>query len=219
MWRRAVPAAVAVALMAVSVATADPLDPKTKLNAADGAAAKAALLTKSDLGSGWTPGPTVANLKMPRCPALQPSFADLTLTAHTEADFFLESAGWQIDTDVTILKTAKQVATEYKRLFQPGLTTCIKYDVLKSTGSDPNIKLGFTKRVAFPKLGTVAALYRTTIFDKVGKQTVAVLDDTIFLSKGRTQFWLNFVAPSTDQTALQLREQEIAKTLLNRVRV
>ncbi|HEY3920568.1 MAG TPA: hypothetical protein VGL76_00470, partial [Gaiellaceae bacterium] len=212
-------AALVAALAAVAVAAADPLDPKTKLNAADQSAAKAALLTKADLGAGWTTGPTVANLKTPRCPALQPNFHDLTLTAHVESDFFLQSAGWQIDSDVTVLKTAKQVATQYKRLFQPGLTTCIKYDVLKSTGSDPNIKLGFTKRVSFPKLATVAALYRTTIFDTVGKQTVAVLDDTIFLSKGRTQLWLNFVAPSTDQTELELREQEIAKTLLNRARV
>ena len=219
MWRRALPAVLVVALVTAAAALADPLDPKTKLNSADEAAAKAALLTRADLGSGWTTGPTVANLKTPRCPALQPSFADLTLTAHVEADFYLQSAGWQIDTDVTMLKTAKQVATEYKRLFQPGLATCIKYDVLKSTGAAPNIKLGLTTRLKFPKLASVAALYRTSIFDKVGKQTVVVLDDTLFLSKGRTQFWLNFIAPSTDQGPLELREQEIAKTLLNRVRV
>ena len=39
------------------------------------------------------------------------------------------------------------------------------------------------------------------------------------LAKRRTQFWVNFIAPSSDQGPLELREQELAKTLLARVRV
>jgi len=222
MWRRAICAALAVSLVAAAAAAADPLDPKTKIVAADQAAAVAALLTRADLGSGWAGGEiTPTSLKAPRCPALQPSFHDLTLTGHAEASFSLASAGWQIDSDVTILKTAQQVATQYKRLLQPSLGTCIRYDIEKSTGATSSIHLGSTRRLKFPKFAgaTVSALYRVPITVGSGKGASVVYDDTMFLSKSRTQFWLNFVAPSSDEVTLELREQEIAKTLLKRVRV
>jgi hypothetical protein len=219
MWRSAALVAVSVALVAAAVAAADPLDPKTKIVAADQARAVATLLRRADLGAGWAGGQiTPVSLKAPRCPALQPSFRDLTLTGHAEASFHLDSAGWQVDSDVTLLRSAKQVAAQFKRLLQPKLATCVRYDVLKSTGTDPNVKLGFSKRLAFPKVGDVAARYRTTIAYKLGKQTVAVYDDVLMLAKGRTELWLNFVAPSSDEATLELREQEIARTLLKRVR-
>jgi hypothetical protein len=212
--------AAAVALVTTAVALGDPLDPQTKIVKSDQAAASAALLTRADLGSGWAGGPTTpTNLKAPRCPALEPTFHDLTLTGHAEAFFHLDSAGWQIDSDVTVLKTAKQVATQYKRLFKPGLVTCIRYDVLKSTGSDPNAHLGSAVRLTFPRVGDTTAAFRTSIFYKVGKQTVLIYDDTIFLAKNRTQFWLNLVAPSTDSATLSLRERQIARTLVSRAHV
>lgn len=207
-------------VVTAAAAAADPLDPKTKIVKSDQAAATAALLTQGDLGVGWAGGPTApANFKAPRCPALQPNFHDLTVTGHAEAFFHLDQAGWQIDSDVTVLKTPQQVASQYKRLFVPKLATCIKYDVLKSTGADPSVHLGTTKRLDFPKVAAVAALYRTAILYSVGKKVVTVFDDTLMLSKNRTQFWVNIVAPSSDVGPLELREQEIAKTLLKRVRV
>ena len=218
MLRKAAVAATA-ALVLAAAAAADPLDPKIKISSADQAKAAAALLTKGDLGGGWVGGPTKpVSLKAPRCPALQPSFHDLTLTGHAESFFHLDSAGWQVDSDVTVMKSRQQVAAQFKRLMQPNLATCVKYDVLKSTGADPNVKLGLTKRLDFPRLGDVAVLYRTTIAYTIGKQTVSVYDDTLMLAKSRTALWLNFVAPSSDEGPLELREQEIAKALLKRVR-
>jgi len=219
MWRKAIFAGVAVSLVAAAAAAADPLDPKTKIVASDQAAAVAALLTRADLGSGWAGGEiTPTSLKAPRCPTLQPSFHDLTLTGHAEASFHHATTGWEIDTDVTILKTQKQVTTQYKRLLQPALEGCIRYDLLKTTGTDPNASLGPTKHLKFPRLATVSVLYRVPILYKVGKQTVTFDDDTMFLSKSRTQFWVNFLAPSTEVATLDLREQEIAEALLKRAR-
>src|SRR5436305_12899426 len=131
MWRRALVVAAVAALAVAAVAAADPLDPKSRIVAADQARAVAALLTRADLGAGWAGGPiTPVSLKAPRCPALQPSFHDLTLTGHAEASFHLDSAGWQVDSDVTLLASAQQVAAQFKRLLQPKLATCVKYDVL-----------------------------------------------------------------------------------------
>jgi hypothetical protein len=117
-----------------------------------------------------------------------------------------------------MLKSAKQVTAQFARLTKPKLGTCVRYDVLKTTGTDPSIQLGLVKKLSFPKLAPVALLYRTSILYRVGKKTVTIYDDTLMLGKGRTSIWMNIIAPSTDQGPLELREQQIAKTLLARVR-
>ena len=218
MWRNLIIVSLA-ACVAAGGALGDPLDPKIHITSADQAAAAAVILTSNDLGGGWNGGTIKATiLKMPRCPAQQPNFADLTLTGHAEANFNNGNGGWQIDSDVTVLKSAKQVTTQFARLMKPKLGICIKYDVLKSTGADPNVRLGLVKRLGFPKVAPVAVLYRTSILYQVGKKTVTIYDDTLMLGKGRTSIWMNIVAPSTDQGPLELREQQIAKTLVARVR-
>jgi hypothetical protein len=220
MWRKAVLVGIAISLVAAAAAAADPLDPKTHIVSADQSAAVAALLTRADLGSAWSGGEiTPSSFKAPRCPSLEPSFHKLTMTAHAEASFNLGSTGWQIDSDVTMLKTKQQVATQYKLLFTPALPGCIRYDLLKTTGASTNTSLGPSEKVkTFPKLATVSVLYRVPIYFKSGKQTLTFDDDTLFLSKDRTQFWVNFLAPGADVAILDVREKEIAKTLLNRVR-
>jgi hypothetical protein len=218
MWRSVVVVAVA-ALATAAAASADPLDPKIHISASDQAAATHVLLTRDDLGAGWAGGQIKpVSLKMPRCPSLQPDFSSLTLTGHAEANFNNGNGGWQIDSDVTVLKSAKQVRAQFTRLVKPQLGTCVRYDVLKTTGSDPNIKLGLVKQLPFPKLAAYARLYRTSIVYKAGKSSVLIYDDTLMLAKGKTSIWMNFVAPSTDEGSLELREQQLAKLLLTRVR-
>jgi len=218
MWRNVAVVSLA-ALTVAGVALGDPLDPKIHITSADQAAAAAVILTSNDLGAGWNGGAIKpASMKMPRCPAQQPNFSDLTLTGHAEANFNNGNGGWQVDSDVTVLKTAKQVTTQFARLMKPKLGTCVRYDVLKTTGTDPSIQLGLVKRITFPKVAPIALLYRTSIIVKAGKTSVTVYDDTIMLAKGRTSIWMNFIAPSTDQGPLELREQQIAKALVARVR-
>jgi hypothetical protein len=218
MWRNVAVVSLA-ALTVAGVALGDPLDPKIHITSADQAAAAAVILPPNDLGAGWNGGAIKpASMKMPRCPAQQPNFADLTLTGHAEANFNNGNGGWQVDSDVTVLKTAKQVTTQFARLMKPKLGTCVRYDVLKTTGTDPSIQLGLVKRITFPKVAPIALLYRTSIIVKAGKTSVTVYDDTIMLAKGRTSIWMNFIAPSTDQGPLELREQQIAKALVARVR-
>ena len=110
--------------------------------------------------------------------------------------------------------TARQRAVA----LQPKLGACVKYDLLKTVGAEPSIQLGLVKRLKFPHLADVAVLYRVILFVKAGKSTVTVYDDTLLLSKSRTQFWINFVAPSSDEGPLELREQELAKLVVSRVR-
>jgi hypothetical protein len=218
MWRSALLGLV-VALVAAAAAFADPLDPKIRISSADQAAATRVLLTRDDLGAAWAGGQIKpVSLKMPRCPTLQPDFSHLTLTAHVESTFSNGNGGWQVDSDVTVMKTATQVATQFRLLSKPQLGTCVRYDVLKTTGSDPSVKLGLVKRLPFKVPATYARAYRTSIVVTAGKASVTVYDDTLMLAKGRTSIWMNFVAPSTDVGPLELREQQLAKLLLGRIR-
>ena len=123
-----------------------------------------------------------------------------------------------MDTDVTVMKTAKQVAMQFELLSKPQLGTCVRYDVLKTTGTDPSIKLGLVKRLPFKAAARYVLAYRTSSVGTAGKASVTVYDDTLMLAKGRTSVWMNFIAPSTEVGPLELREQELAKLLLRRIR-
>lgn len=218
MWRSALAVALAV-LVTAGAASADPLDPKIHISSADQATASRVLLTRDDLGAAWVGGQIKpVSLKMPRCPTLQPDFSHLTLTGHVESNFNNGNGGWQVDTDITVMKTPKQVATQFKLLSKPQLGTCVRYDVLKTTGSDPSVKLGLVKRLPFKAAASFVLAYRTSIVVTAGKASVTVYDDTLMLGKGRTSIWMNFVAPSTDVGPLELREQQLAKLLLRRIR-
>lgn len=209
-----------VCFTCVEVASAaDPLDPKVKISAADQAHATAGLLTRTDLGPAWAGGPQKPNaLKIPVCPAYHPDDSDLTITGHAESVLSLASSGLQIDSDVVIMKTAKQVEIQFNRILQPKLATCLRYDLLKSIGGQ-GIVLGKVKRLEVAKVGTHAALFRVELAVKSGKSSVVVFSDFMFLGQGRTQFYVNVVAPSSVESQLGSLENRIARTLINRVQV
>jgi hypothetical protein len=205
------------ALVAVSVAlAADPLDPKVRINSTDQARATALVLVRDDLGPAWAGGvrkPTA--LKLPICPAYHPDDSDLTITGHAESLFTLASGGIQVDTDVEILKTAKQVDVQFTRIFQPKLATCLKYDLLKSVGGT-NVIIGKVTRLDLPKLGSHSGVFRVALIYKTGKTGVDVVTDFMFLGQGRAEFFVNIVAPASVKSQLPGLEARIARTLIKR---
>jgi hypothetical protein len=216
---RALLAALA-ALVLAGAALADPLDPKVKLVDADQARAKAALLTGSDLGLGWTGGAlkTPSSLKQPICPQLRPNFSKLTITGHAESVFDNGNGGVQVSSDVEVWKTEKQAARHMNALLKPALPTCIRYSLLKTVGGIQKAVLLKTQKRNLGKLaGDSAVSFRVPVGYKVGKQTVVVASDFLLLRKGRTEIYVNVTGPSND-AALTALEKRIAKTLLGRVR-
>ena len=211
-------AVVAAALVLVSAALADPLDPKQVLSPADDAYAARVALTVADLGQGWQGGAIEppSSLKAPICPQLRPNFSKLTLTGHAETAFDNGTGGIQVVSDVEVWKTAKQAARHYKLMLRPKLNACIKYSLLKSVGGT-GVTLRPVKQTAFPKLAPVTRHFRAPIWVKSGGQTVTVLSDFIYLGKGRTQVYLNVVAPASSERQLPAFERRIARAILARV--
>lgn len=210
--------AVVAAASTVSLAVAaDPLDPKVKPTKADQVFASSAVLTNADLGAGWLGGPrTPTSRKTPTCSFFHPNNSDLTLTGHAEALYNNGNGGMQVDSDVEVLRSAAQVQTEFKRLIQPPLTKCVRYDLLKSVGGT-GVELGFAKRLTFPRLASVTVAYRVVISVKSSGQTVHVLDDQILLGQGRAEGFLNVVAPETNQSQLLAFETRLARAVVKRM--
>ncbi len=100
-------------------------------------------------------------------------------------------------------------------LLQPKLGACFRYALLKSVGGT-NVIILSAKRQPFPKLGDTAVLYRIPLGIK--NQNVTVLSDFIMMRKGRTEIYLNVVAPSAIEDSLTALETRIARALIKRVR-
>jgi hypothetical protein len=211
--------AVAALLVAAVAVAADITDPKVRLTKADQAMAGKLVLRFTDLGPAWSGGAEKPiSLKIPVCPANQPNNSDLIITGHAESGLNLQSAATQVDTDVLIFKSAKQVSKLVKRVIEsPSLSDCLRYDLIKSVGGQGVTIVGVSQ-VPVAKAGDHSALYRVTLSVKSGSKTVPVYSDFLYVSKGRAQYSVNIVAPGAIKTELPSLENGIAKKLAAKVK-
>jgi hypothetical protein len=217
MWRSFLAASVLAGMVVALADARDPWDPRTKIRRADQVKARATVLTRADLGAGWSGGarkPT--SLKAPTCPAQRPNDGDLTLTAHAESVFSNGNGGIQVASDVEVFPTEAQAKARFVRFMQPKLFTCLKYDLAKSLGGAVGITFLKPTRLDFPKLAERTGAFRVPIAVKSGSQTVTVDADFIFLGVGRSQIYVNVIAPSVQEAQLPGFEQRVAKLLVKR---
>ena len=204
----------AALVVASAALAADSTDPKIKLSKADQALAAKLVLRFTDLGAAWSGGAEKpSSLKIPVCPSNQPNNSDLTITGHAESRLNLQTAATQVDTDVLIFKSAKQVAKLVGRVIEsPSISDCLRYDLIKSVGGQGVTIVGVSQ-VPVAKAGDHSALYRVTLSVKSGSKTVPVFSDFLYVSQGRAQYFVNIVAPGAIKSELPSLENRIAKGL------
>ena len=204
----------AALVVASAALAADSTDPKIKLSKADQALAAKLVLRFTDLGAAWSGGAEKpSSLKIPVCPSNQPNDSDLTITGHAESRLNLQTAATQVDTDVLIFKSAKQVAKLVGRVIEsPSISDCLRYDLIKSVGGQGVTIVGVSQ-VPVAKAGDHSALYRVTLSVKSGSKTVPVFSDFLYVSQGRAQYFVNIVAPGAIKSELPSLENRIAKRL------
>ena len=204
----------AALVVASAALAADSTDPKIKLSKADQALAAKLVLRFTDLGAAWSGGAEKpSSLKIPVCPSNQPNDSDLTITGHAESRLNLQTAATQVDTDVLIFKSAKQVAKLVGRVIEsPSISDCLRYDLIKSVGGQGVTIVGVSQ-VPVAKAGDHSALYRVTLSVKSGSKTVPVFSDFLYVSQGRAQYFVNIVAPGAIKSELPSLENRIAKGL------
>jgi hypothetical protein len=214
--RRGAALVLVAALAAAAAARADPLDPHVRLTRSDQAVAAASVLRFGDLGPAWSGGAVAPrSLKIPLCP-VQPNNSDLVITGHAESTLTLPSQGLQVDSDVEVLQTARQAGLLAARILRPGLGGCLAYDLLRSGLAGGSTTVGRVTRLPVAAVAGRVALYRVVLTVLTHGQRVEVFSDYLFLTRGRTQFFVNVISPGNLAGELKSFENAMAKTLARR---
>jgi hypothetical protein len=205
---------VAVALLALLLATAALADePTVRISAAGQAKARAALLRRTDFPMGWKGGPTrPQKLRGPSCPGFDPKESDLVVTGHASAVFDNQRAPVQVSLDTQVLETVADVRTDFARTIQPPLVACLEHQLRK----DPSVISAKVEKLEFPTIGTVTAAYRATLVVRVEGKPAKFVSDVIFVGHGRMEYSLQVIAPARFEPQLVPFEADMARIVAKR---
>jgi hypothetical protein len=207
---------VAMALFFAGVASAD--KPKYGFNAADQAAARAAVIKRADLGtaSGWTGGAKKPDLSQMQCSLYNPKQSDLVVTGAAESDWS-HSPGLEFDSQTEVLQTTRMVALDWKRSVATRyLVPCMKESGAKELGA--SIKLVSLRRVSFPHVAPHTSALRMILDVKASKtQTIRMVSEMVFMARSRTEITLmSFTLPAAFGS-VRAAEVRLARILVGRV--
>jgi hypothetical protein len=210
-------AALTTSLATGAAASSPPNREQVRYNPADQAAARAAILRRGDLGSGWTGGvrkpdpPSVIN-----CPGYKPKQTDLVLTGAAEALF--QRAGFILQSDAQVLKTRAMVAKDWKRsVTDSRALPCMRHLFAKQLPS--NSRLFSFRRVTFPRIAKYTAAYRMLITVRTQRQSIPLLLDLVLVGRSRTELTLSLTASAlVSRETLSAVEARLARILLTRIR-
>ncbi len=204
-------AAALIGLVSASASLADA--PTVQISSADQAKAGAALLRSSDLGAGWAGGPIKTSpLSPPNCPGFDPKESDLVVTGHVDARFTSPAAGIEVDQDVQVMSDADAVQTDFSRSISPKLAKCLAWQL----GKLEHVVGVQVKRVPFPPIGAVSAVYRAEIDVRTAKGRGTLLSDYVFFGQGRMEYEFTVIAPVGARDLLGQFELGLAQILLRR---
>ena len=204
------------ALVFVAVAAArDPRAETLKLNARDGRAARAALLTLADLNSGWQHDKASDNDTVPSCPGYNPDFSRFVITGKAEASF-KHSAGAWVASEAEVYVSHAHATGDFRTGAKPQLARCLA-DLLEqdeSGNANVDVKVLSSRMVASPHVGERAARYKVTARVSGPNGTVTIYLDFIVFQKGRT-----LASLLTMSVAQPIRDGvSLARTMLARIR-
>jgi hypothetical protein len=190
-----------------------------KFNAADQAAAKQAVVLKTDLqNTGWTGGVKKPDLSPgPTCANFDPKQSDLVLTGAAETDW--KHTNLELDTVAQVLQSSDMVEKDWQRtVADPAALPCTKLYVEKNVGSAASEKFVSMTRIPFPSVGTHARAYVTRIDVTLKGKTGPVLIEDVLLTKGRTEISLSSTTPGAYAVAVAEADIALAKLLVARAK-
>lgn len=216
MPRTIVAAAALLAIAPVALAAGPRNQEQVRFNPADQAAARAAVLRKADLGSGWGGGRTKpdTSAKM-SCPGYEPKQSDLVLTGAAETVW--GRSGMEVQSLAQVLRTPAMVARDWQRtVVDPRAIACLRTTLAK--GLTSRERLVSFKRVAFPRLARFSRLYRAVIEVRAQGQKVRVFADFVLVGSRRTELTLSVTAPNAIRASVSRSEVKWARAMLARAR-
>jgi hypothetical protein len=215
-----VAAVLAAAAVTAGAAFADTGRKQIKLAAADRAAARAALVRRSDLpGAPWLGGRMKPDLSQTStCRDYRPKQSDLVLTGAAESSFTRRDGRLYVDSEVHMLRTARMVRLDWQRVVvAPRAIRCHRRHIAKSIGQ--NGRLVSFGRIPFPHLTRYAVEYRAVVDMPAGNtDTGRWLVDAVLFGSGRVEMGLDIIAKIDTRAATTKLERRLARTMVSRAR-
>jgi hypothetical protein len=191
-------------------------EPKKALTAKGQAVAKAIVLKRSDLATGFVPHKPSddARPKGARCDAVDES--DLTVTGDASSpDFSRASLGVAIGSSASVYRTQRESNAAWQRARTAGAVQCFADLVRLTSPAAQNVKIVSAKRIPFPKVAPNVIAYRVVATLTLGKRTVRAYFDAVLLQHGQTQSAL--VVTSLGAAVPVAQEQVLAMILAGRM--
>ena len=188
MRRLALVAVTLLALAFVAAASArDPRAEKLQLNARDNRAARATLITASDLQPDWQQTTVSSGDSVPSCPGYRPDFSTFTITGKADAEY-KTSQGDALTSHVEVYKTHADATNDYRLGAKPQVASCLASTIEKQPTGDPtvHVKTVSAKQAADPHIGEHSARYKLVMKISGPSASVPLYIDAIVFQKGRT---------------------------------
>jgi hypothetical protein len=213
--RAAVVAFCLAALSAGAAFAADGGKEQIHFNAADQAAARRAVASRADLGSGaWTGGFRKPDLSAaPTCANFHPKQSDLVLTGAAVSEW--QDKGLQIETEAQILKTPAMVDADWRRtVLAPGAISCMRTHLVKQLGA--GVTFVSFRRVLFAPVATHAEAFVMLVDVKTPTGKVRVAIEVVLIGRGRTELTIVSTAQSVLQKIVAQADVQLARALVAR---
>jgi hypothetical protein len=193
--------------------------PKVQFTSAGQAAARAAGLKHSDVGSdpGWAGGAVTPNpLASDDCPTYHPKRSDLVLNGLAGVAFEHRTSGISFRTQTAVFQTPAMVGLFWRRsLLAPQLLPCVASETAATLPS--TLRFVSIKRLVVPAVVPLTTGWRITLEVRATKARVFI--DQISVARGRTE--INFAATSylAREDVVKPAEGRLIQALVSRMRL
>lgn len=201
-------------LLALAVAGAAQAN-QIRLDRADQALARAAVVRKGDLGSsGWTGGAKKPDLtSLAGCADYHPKDSDLVTTGAAESSF--TNGALTFDSEVWLLKTATMVGADWHRSVRPAAVGCLKELFARELGA--KAKIVSASRTGVSPIARYTANFRIVFDVPSGGQSARIFVDVLLIGKGRAELTLITVAPYVARLPVQAAELRLGRLVAARL--
>ena len=174
--------------------------PSAKHTAGGTTAAKASLLTRSDLGSAWTAGATGTPGLHLSCTAWSPSGKGIVETGAAGSPSFADTqVGPFVSQTTSVYASPKQASAYWARAVQPGLVACVVQTVAAVEAQGIHVKVLSKGSLPVSKVSNLTAGYRVVAnLTSPGKSPRKLYFDVVLVGRGSTLSEItmtSFVAP------------------------
>jgi hypothetical protein len=209
------PAAILVAAVLAGPAAA--AAPSARHTAGGTNAAKASLLTRTDLGKSWTAGATGTPGLRLACKGWSPSGKGIVETGAAGSPSFASSqAGPFVSQTTSVYASPKQASTYWQRAVQPGLVSCVVQTVTAIEAQGIRVKVLSKGSLPVSKASNLTAGYRVVAnLTSAGKTARKLYFDVVLVGRGST---LSEISMTSFESPVPAQvENALAKLVASRI--